>query len=350
MFALSPCAAFRHSSVWLDTIVAGSVREVAVHGPARRSRTDDDHRATATAGQVAEPGGQVAEPTRQVAEPADRVAEPADRLAEPADRVAEPAYRVESEPAPAAPARPPGPPAPGPPAPAGPAAAPTPVVSPKTRRTTRILFTLVAVLSLLEAAAFTGNYLLYSRHYVSTDNAQVDGDKVDINAPATGLVTDWRATQGSTVNRGEILGRITIQGSSAQPRNTVRSPGAGTVAVDNVVDGEWVNAGDEMATAYDFNSIYVTARVSENDISEVRIGRPVDISVDAYPRASVTGIVQEIQASAAGQFSTYPGPDTDPTNPRKVDQYVPVKIAFTNTGRVELSPGMNVTVHIHKEP
>jgi multidrug resistance efflux pump len=74
----------------------------------------------------------------------------------------------------------------------------------------------------------------------------------------------------------------------------------------------------------------------------------VDISVDASPGAAVTGVVHEIQNSAAGPFTIFPSPDTDPSNPQKVDQYVPVKIKFTNTGGALLAPGMNVTVHIHK--
>jgi hypothetical protein len=36
-----------------------------------------------------------------------------------------------------------------------------------------------------------------TRHYVSTDNAQVDGDQIMINGPATGLVTDWSIGEGS---------------------------------------------------------------------------------------------------------------------------------------------------------
>jgi hypothetical protein len=32
---------------------------------------------------------------------------------------------------------------------------------------------------------------------VSTDNAQVDGDQIMINGPATGLVTDWSIGEGS---------------------------------------------------------------------------------------------------------------------------------------------------------
>jgi multidrug resistance efflux pump len=56
------------------------------------------------------------------------------------------------------------------------------------------------------------------------------------------------------------------------------------------------------------------------------VGNPVDITVDAYPHTPVDGIVTEIQAGTAGRFTIWPNPDTDPTNPQKVDQYVPLKI------------------------
>ena len=94
---------------------------------------------------------------------------------------------------------------------------------------------------------------------------------------------------------------------------------------------------------------YVTARVEEEDISGVRLGQAVDVSVDAYPNAPVRGTVTQIQASAAGQFTIYPSPDSDPTNPQKIDQYIPVKIAISDSGGARLLPGMNVTVHIRRD-
>jgi len=62
---------------------------------------------------------------------------------------------------------------------------PTPPPPTRWRRSTKIALTAIAVVSLLETAAFSGTYFLDTSKYVSTDNAQVDGDKVDINAPAT---------------------------------------------------------------------------------------------------------------------------------------------------------------------
>jgi multidrug resistance efflux pump len=234
------------------------------------------------------------------------------------------------------------------PQPEHPSTAPTPPPPAKWRRSTKIALATIAVVTLLETAAFSGTYFLDTSKYVSTDNAQVDGDKVDINAPATGTITHWTITNGSTVHTNQILGMIKGIGAGPQPEHPIKSPGNGTVAVNNSVNGEVVNSGTELATAYNFNDIYVTARVAETDIKDVHPGQPVDISIDAYPHTPVTGIVEEIQNSAAGPFSFYPSPDTDPSNPQKVDQYIPVKIEFTNTGGVALSPGMNVTVHIHK--
>ena len=64
----------------------------------------------------------------------------------------------------------------------------------------------VALVALVEVLTFSGTYLLHSRHYVSVDNAQVDGDKIEINAPSTGTLTNWSITRGSTVRENQIVG------------------------------------------------------------------------------------------------------------------------------------------------
>ncbi len=220
----------------------------------------------------------------------------------------------------------------------------------KMRRSSRLALIGVGVLSLLETAGFAGTYFLYSSHYVTTDNAQVDGDRIDINAPATGTIASWNVGEGTSLRTGEVVGRIKILDSSAQPQMTVKSPGQGTVAVNNAIQGEYVTAGTELATAYDFSNIYATARIADTEIGGVHPGQLVDISVDSSPDTPMTGLVEVIQSSVASDSTIYPSASAgDPSNPQKVDQYVPVKIAFTNTGGLRLVPGMNITVHIHKD-
>ncbi|HTK62515.1 MAG TPA: HlyD family efflux transporter periplasmic adaptor subunit [Pseudonocardia sp.] len=191
-------------------------------------------------------------------------------------------------------------------------------------------------------------YFLYTNQFVTTDNAQVDGDQIQINAPTTGTVVDLHAGKGTVIRRNQPVGKIMMQGSGAQPVQIIRAPGDGTIAVNPVVNGQWVTAGTNIATAYNGDGIYVTARVDETDVADVHPGAAVDIDVDAYSGTEVTGIVQEIQNSAAAVFSLFPESNSS-GNFQKVTQVIPVKIAFTNTGGVPLAPGMNVTVHIHKK-
>ena len=215
------------------------------------------------------------------------------------------------------------------------------------KRGTRIALLVVLVVAVLVAAAITASYFINSRNYVTTDNAQIDGDKISINAPTSGTLIDWRATQGTEVHRDEIVGRVRIQGGFVQPQQYIRAPGDATVVVDNGVEGSFVTAGTQLALAYNYAKIFVTARVDETDIDAVRPGQQVDISVDAFPNASLTGTVSEIQGGAAGVFSLFPQANTS-GNFQKVTQVIPVKIAFSNPGNLALVPGMNVYVKIHK--
>jgi multidrug resistance efflux pump len=230
------------------------------------------------------------------------------------------------------------------------AATPAPAEKPgrrRMKRSTRLSLLIIIIIAVLIAAAIGASYFINARNYVSTDNAQVDGDKISINAPTSGTLLDWTAKQGTEVKENQVVGRIKIQGGFVQPQMSIRAPGDATVVVDNGVEGAYVTTGTELAVAYDFSRIFVTARVDETDIDDVHAGQTVDISVDAFPSATVTGTVTEIQGGAAGVFSLFPQANTS-GNFQKVTQVIPVKIQLTNTDNVALVPGMNVSVKIHK--
>jgi multidrug resistance efflux pump len=226
-------------------------------------------------------------------------------------------------------------------------AAPSPPARRGLKRSTRVALIVIAIVALLAGGGFGASYLINAGNYVSTDNAQIDGDKIAINAPATGTLLDWTATQGADVHQGQIVGRIEIQDGFASPQMPIRAPGDGTVAVDNGVIGTYVTTGTQLAVAYDLDKIYVTARVDETDIRSVHPGQLVDIDVDAYPNTPLTGRVVEVQDGAAGVFSLFPQSNSG-GNFQKVTQVIPVKIALTSLPSVDVVPGMNVTVHIHK--
>jgi multidrug resistance efflux pump len=215
------------------------------------------------------------------------------------------------------------------------------------KRSTRIALLVVLVVAVLIAAGITASYFLNARNYVTTDNAQIDGNQISINAPATGTLIDWRGQQGTSLHKNAPVGRIEIQGGYVQPQMVIRSPAEGTVAVDNGVEGSFVTAGTQLAIAYDSAGVFVTARVKETEIDKVQVGRAVDISVDAFPDDHLTGRVVEVQTGAAGVFSLFPQSNTS-GNFQKVTQVIPVKIVIDDLKSLPLVPGMNVTVKIHR--
>lgn len=214
-------------------------------------------------------------------------------------------------------------------------------------RTARRALLVIPLVALTVGGALGANYALDASRYVWTDNAQIDCDKIPIIASVGGTLIDWRATQGATVRKNQIVGRIQIQNGFAHPQQVIRAPGNGTVTLDNAVEGTFVAPGTPLAVVYDLSEIYVTARIEETVIGNVRPGQQVDITVDSYPGTTFTGYVQDIQDGAATLFS--PSPQHNSTGVfQKVTQVIPVKITILDRKNRTLVPGMNVTVTIHK--
>ncbi|WP_219825695.1 efflux RND transporter periplasmic adaptor subunit [Nonomuraea typhae] len=224
-----------------------------------------------------------------------------------------------------------------------------PVIPRKRRikRSTRIALIIIGVVAVLAVGIVSVTMWLESRKWVSTDNAQIDGDSLSVNAPATGTVIGWQVTEGTKMVKGQSLGRIQIQGAFAQPQMAIPAPANGTVAVNNGRNGVFVATGAQLAIAYDLSAVYVTARVEETDIAGVTMGAQVEITVDAYSDTPLNGTVKEIQGGTAGQFSLFPQDNTT-GNFQKVTQVVPVKISVADQKGLHLVPGMNVEVKIRR--
>jgi multidrug resistance efflux pump len=215
------------------------------------------------------------------------------------------------------------------------------------KRSTKIALTVIVIIALLAAAAFAANYFINSSKVVSTDNAQIDGTQIPIVAPTSGTLVGWTGTIGSVLRRDQVVGRVQQQGAYVQPQLPIRAPAAGTIANSDTTEGAYVTAGAQLAIAYDPANVYVTARVDETDINDVEVNQPVDFTVDAYPGRSFHGTVQEIQGGAAAVFSQFPQSNSG-GNFQKVTQVIPVRIGIDDSQGLDLIPGMNVTVDIHK--
>ena len=82
----------------------------------------------------------------------------------------------------------------------------------------------------------------------------------------------------------------------------------------------------------------------------MRVGQPVEVKVDAYPRLALKGHVDSIQAGTGPRFSLLP-PENASGNYVKIVQRVPVKIVLDNVSNSEvvLGPGMSVVPDVRVE-
>ena len=209
------------------------------------------------------------------------------------------------------------------------------------------LIGMIVILVVL-AALGVGGYLLYTNdNYYSTNDAQVTGNMVNIDAMATGILNSLTVHVGDFVRTDEVIGTVKIQGSYAT--ESLIAQFAGVIVQVPATVGQTVGPGITIVQEGDPSSVKVTAYVDESAMSNIAVGQPVDIHVDAYSSMTFEGHVSQIVDAAASQFSLLPTQDNASGNFTKVSQRVPVIIALDSNEGQALLPGMSteVTIHLH---
>jgi len=125
---------------------------------------------------------------------------------------------------------------------------------------------------------------------------------------------------------------------------TVLAPVTGVVGQRSVQPGQNVSPGQQLMTIVplDSENIWVTANFKETQLTYMRPGQPVKISIDTYGR-SYDGHVLNIGGATGARYSILP-PENATGNYVKVVQRIPVKIVFEKGQDPQhlLRPGMSV--------
>lgn len=106
----------------------------------------------------------------------------------------------------------------------------------------------------------------------------------------------------------------------------IYAPVSGYVTKKAIEPGDYVSIGQSLLNIVS-KKTWVVANFKETDLTHMKPGDPVTISVDAYPQFTFHGYVQSIQAGSGAAFSLLP-PENATGNFVKVVQRIPVKILF----------------------
>jgi membrane fusion protein (multidrug efflux system) len=159
----------------------------------------------------------------------------------------------------------------------------------------------------------------------------------------------------ATANYNEVRARY----DSAQARlvqaqlnleNTeLKAPSDGIIARKSAEVGQLAAPGTPLVGFVSSESRWVLANFKETEIEDVKIGKKVDIKIDAISGRSFTGVVESISSATGATFTLLP-PDNATGNFTKVVQRVPVKIQFTNLTKSDfekIQAGLSAIVKVH---
>jgi membrane fusion protein, multidrug efflux system len=190
--------------------------------------------------------------------------------------------------------------------------------------------------------------------YGSVQNAQQAQSR---HAGAQAAIARDTANLASALNQVDLLKAEIAQATAALARagalqsqaelnlsyTTIVAPIDGVVGNRTLRVGQYVQAGTQLMSVVPIDGAYVVANYKETQLTGVREGQAVAISVDTFPGQVVYGHVDSIAPASGQEFALLP-PDNATGNFTKVVQRIPVKIALdgNNQSPIELRPGMSV--------
>jgi membrane fusion protein, multidrug efflux system len=128
------------------------------------------------------------------------------------------------------------------------------------------------------------------------------------------------------------------------------APFNGVTGERQVQPNDYVNIGTNLINVVPLPNVYVIANYKETQLTRVKPGQSVDLTVDSFPHEKLHGRVERISPASGSQFALLP-PDNATGNFTKVVQRVPVRIALDNGQPLlqRLLPGMSVVANINTE-
>lgn len=127
----------------------------------------------------------------------------------------------------------------------------------------------------------------------------------------------------------------------------VKAPFDGIVTqVDSLQPGQYLPADNPGFALVSDREVWVDANAKETDLTNVKPGDKVDVSVDTYPGLTFVGRVASISPASGSEFSVLPAQNAS-GNWVKVVQRIPVRIAVEQEpGSPQLRAGMSVVADI----
>jgi membrane fusion protein (multidrug efflux system) len=180
------------------------------------------------------------------------------------------------------------------------------------------------------------------------DAAQQKVDVAKAEAAATLAQLGGNADQPVEKNPSYLQAQSAVDNAQRNlDRTVVRASFDGTVTnVSALQVGAYLQASQAGFSLVSATHMWIAASPKETELTYVREGQPVAISVDTYPGVEWKGTVSSISPASGSSFSLLPAQNTT-GNWVKVVQRIPMLVSVDDmAGKPPLRVGMSVTVGV----
>ena len=115
----------------------------------------------------------------------------------------------------------------------------------------------------------------------------------------------------------------------------------------SIAPGKYLAASTTAFYLVDTDHVWIAANPKETELTYVRPGQSVTVTVDTYPNAIWNGTVESVSPAASQEFSLLPAQNTS-GNWVKVVQRVPMRVRVDNSDKNKppLRAGMSAEVNV----
>ena len=198
-----------------------------------------------------------------------------------------------------------------------------------------------------------------SGRFVSTNDAQVVADLVQVGSINAGRIVAMNVDVGSSVMEGQTIATVDIPAVISKSAITdtskmgfrdvqdqlmeVVAPRSGIIAARWAKEGDTLSAGQRIVTLMDQRQVWIEANIDEKKIERVRPGQTVEIEITGRD-GKLAGRVETVSPVTASTLMSSPGQGPS-GNSRRVTQVIPVKISL-DEDNLSLIPGSSVEIKI----
>jgi len=193
----------------------------------------------------------------------------------------------------------------------------------------------------VESKAVSESAIDLAQAQARSANANLEAARSQTNAAEAEVTLSEAGVETATAAVQQAEAKLQQAGLNLSYTKII-APLDGRITARSVQPGNYVQPGQALLALVP-KDVWVVANFKETQLTYMKPGQPVELSVDAYPNRKFKGKVDSLQAGTGARFSLLP-PENAVGIYVKVVQRIPVKVVFDEAmpTNLDIAPGMSV--------